>query len=171
MFDFAAVLFSTTPGKMAVRWPFTLKLSALNPIPRRYRPGRQRSRQKLREDDPTDYNDGDVRSERVTRLQTSFNPLITLRVLRRHRWTLLDLQYPVLAGFILFSLCITPPAPLIKTLGVLGLILVLLMPITRQFFLPSLPIWTYLLYFFCSRYALSLGAVRPAEVESRQGSC
>jgi hypothetical protein len=26
------------------------------------------------------------------------------------------------------------------------------MPATRQFFLPSVTIWTWLLYFFCSRY-------------------
>jgi hypothetical protein len=28
------------------------------------------------------------------------------------------------------------------------------MPATRQFFLPSVTIWTWLLYFFCSRYVL-----------------
>jgi hypothetical protein len=54
-------------------------------------------------------------------------------------------------GFIFFSLAILPSAPFIKTGGLAVLAVLLLMPATQQFFLPSLSIWTYLLYFFSSR--------------------
>lgn len=130
-------------AKFPFLWPGTVNLAHLNPIPHRYRPSRRRSRQKRRE---SYSGPGDV-----TALRTSFNVLDSVRAIRRHRWSILDIQYVALAGFLLFSLAITPSAPVIKTLVVLGTLLALFMPITRQFFLPSLPIWTYLTYFFCSR--------------------
>lgn len=87
----------------------------------------------------------------VTQLQTSFDMMETVRHMRRRQWKLLDLQHVAMAGFILFSLSITPSAPLIKTGAVVAYCALLLMPITQQFFLPSLSIWTYLIYFFSSR--------------------
>lgn len=63
----------------------------------------------------------------------------------------MDIQYPALAGFMLFSLVIAP-MPILVKIGIPTVsLLVCLMPATRQFFLPSMPIWIYLLYFFCSR--------------------
>lgn len=129
--------------KLPFLWPGSINLAKLNPIPHRYRPSRRRSRQKQRES----YSG----TSDVTALQTSFNVLDSVRAIRRHRWSISDIQYVALAGFLIFSLAITPPAPVIKTLVIIGTLLVLFMPITRQFFLPSLPIWTYLTYFFCSR--------------------
>lgn len=87
----------------------------------------------------------------VADLQTSFDFRDGLKDLRKHKWRLADLQYAVLAGLSLFSLSIAPSAPLVKSLAVIASAWVLLMPATRQFFLPSLPIWVWLLYFFCSR--------------------
>ncbi|KFA66901.1 hypothetical protein S40285_02292 [Stachybotrys chlorohalonatus IBT 40285] len=88
----------------------------------------------------------------VADLQTSFDFRDGLKDLRKHKWRLADLQYAVLAGLSLFSLSIAPSAPLVKSLAVIASAWVLLMPATRQFFLPSLPIWVWLLYFFCSRF-------------------
>lgn len=124
---------------LPLRWPSTL--AQLNPIPQKYRPSRK-LRLRLK---------GQEKSDDITRLQTSFDASRTIRALRTRKWSLWDLQHVVTFGFILFSLAILPSAPFIKT-GVLAvLVLLLLMPITQQFFLPSLPIWTYLLYFFASR--------------------
>ncbi|KAL2752136.1 hypothetical protein ACRALDRAFT_1083692 [Sodiomyces alcalophilus JCM 7366] len=135
------------PPKLPLVSPGTLNFAKLNPIPRRFRSGRSRSHQKRRSSPyfPPGAND-------ATALQTSFNPIPTFRQLRKHKWRLMDIQYLALAILILFSLAIAPSAPLIKTLAVLGIVLVVTMPATQQFFLPSLPIWTYLLYFFCSRF-------------------
>jgi hypothetical protein len=53
----------------------------------------------------------------------------------------------------IFSLSISQaPGPLMKTGAAALLMLALLMPITRQFFLPALPIFTWLLFFFNARY-------------------
>ena len=89
--------------------------------------------------------------EDVTQLQTSFDVRTTLKALRTRRWRLIDLHHVATVACIVFSLSILPSAPLIKcaAMGLLGILL--LMPVTQQFFLPSLPIWTYLLYFFSSR--------------------
>lgn len=130
------------PKLLPLRWPSTL--AQLNPIPRRYRSARK-LRLHLRGSRGQDHaND-------ITRLQTSFDIKRSLRALRTRKWTLWDLQHVVIFGYILFSLAILPSAPFLKTGALLVLGLLLLMPITQQFFLPSLPIWTYLLYFFASR--------------------
>lgn len=147
--EFPAILAQATamkPKLLPLRWPGTL--AQLNPIPHKFRPARK-LRLRLR---PQGGSRSQDQADDVTSLQTSFDVRRSLRTLRTRRWSLWDLQYLVTFGYILFSLAILPPAPLIKT-GVLAVIgLVLLMPITQQFFLPSLPIWTYLLYFFASRY-------------------
>ncbi|KAL1875953.1 hypothetical protein VTK73DRAFT_9664 [Phialemonium thermophilum] len=138
--------FSQPKPKLPFLWSGYLNVAHLNPIPHKFRPGRRlRSRTKSRSGPP-------IREHSVTRLQTSFNVLDSLRALRRRQWRFLDLQYLILLGFVLFCLVITPSAPLIKTGAVVAYAVLLLMPITRQFFLPSLPIWIYLLYFFSSRF-------------------
>ncbi|KAH6623565.1 hypothetical protein F5144DRAFT_365812 [Chaetomium tenue] len=131
------------PKLLPLRWPGTL--AQLNPIPHKYRSTRK-LRLQLR--GSKSHNQPDD----ITKLQRSFDVLKSVRALRSRRWTIWDLQHPMTFGFILFSLAILPSAPFIKTgvLVVLGLLL--LMPATQQFFLPSLPIWTYLLYFFASRF-------------------
>lgn len=164
MQEFTAVFFPSGKPKLPFSWPVgTLNLASFNPIPKKFRPGRTRNTGRPRgnskfkkADEAATFGGGGSSGsggvvEGVTRLQTSFNPLDAVRSLRRHRWRPLDLQYLVLTGFCLFSLAIAPHAPVAKSLAVLGTVLVLAMPATRQFFLPSWPIWTYLLYFFCSR--------------------
>ncbi|SPO01185.1 related to aureobasidin-resistance protein [Cephalotrichum gorgonifer] len=142
--DFASLL----PQKLRLL-PFTISLPSalsfahLNPIPHKYRANRRRVT-RLRTHFP--------RSDDITRLQTSFNVLDTVRALRRHRWVPLDLQYVALACVALFSLYLAPLAPLFKLLGAMGGLLLGLMPITRQFFWPGMTIWVYLMYFFSSRF-------------------
>ena len=147
MQEFAAVLPQAKGKIMPFAWPAVLNLGHLNPIPHKYRSNRK-SRMRLQK---IKSNSGPQAADDVTRLQTSFNVLENITALRNRRWRLFDLQYPLLFGYIMFSLFILPPAPLIKTGGLVALAVLLLMPITSQFFVPSLPIWTYLLYFFSSR--------------------
>ncbi|AEO68018.1 778803de-770e-46fa-9191-8e60e16174fd [Thermothielavioides terrestris] len=147
--EFPAMLAQATamkPKLLPLRWPGTL--AQLNPIPHKFRPVRK-LRLRLR---PHGSSKSQAQADDVTRLQTSFDVRRSLSALRTRRWSLWDLQYLVLFGYIVFSLAILPSAPLLKTGVLVVLGLVLLMPITQQFFLPSLPIWTYLLYFFSSRF-------------------
>ncbi|KAK3376709.1 hypothetical protein B0T24DRAFT_648543 [Lasiosphaeria ovina] len=144
MQEFASFLGQTKP-MLHFAWPGSFTLAQLNPIPQKYRPSRKlRLRQKAKS--------SAAALDDVTRIETSFNVLDSLRALRLHKWRLYDLQHIVVLGYIIFSLCIMPSAPLIKTGAMVVLAALLLMPVTQQFFLPSLPIWTYLLYFFSSRF-------------------
>lgn len=90
--------------------------------------------------------------EDITSLKTSFKLWDGVRELQRRKYKFSDIQYVFLAGLALFSLYIAPSAPAIKTAAVLGSLWLLLMPATGQFFRPSMMIWIWLLYFFCSRY-------------------
>ncbi|KJZ71705.1 hypothetical protein HIM_08902 [Hirsutella minnesotensis 3608] len=142
MKDFPA----SSPGKPALPtlWTENLTIAVLNRLPSRFQGQRRRSRSNAKQ----------IRSGApdVTSLQTSFNPWHGIRDLQRRRWHPIDLQYVFLAGLTLFSLSIAPSAPLVKTLALAGASCVLLMPATRQFFLPSVTIWVWLVYFFCSRF-------------------
>ncbi|KAB5518720.1 hypothetical protein GE09DRAFT_510472 [Coniochaeta sp. 2T2.1] len=148
MQEFNAFLAQPKP-KLPFLWPGTLNLAQFNPIPYKFRPSRKlRMRQRARSAAEAKL----AGLEDITKLSTSFNVLDTLRHLRRRQWKLLDFQYAILAGFLIFCMVITPPAPFIKLTMAAGYSLLLLMPITQQFFLPSLSIWTYLIYFFSSRF-------------------
>lgn len=82
-------------------------------------------------------------------MQKSFSPVDTLRSLQGHRWTLYDFQYLLLLILVIFSLTIIEsPGPLGKTVMFTMLLVSLLLPITRQFFLPFLPIAGWLLFFY-----------------------
>lgn len=153
-------LFPQSIPKMSFLWPAAAALAQWNPIPRKYRLGRSRRKQKPRlsvSAPPSRFSStplagtGKIQSHGVAALQRSFNPADGLRALRRHRWNMYDLQHVITIAFVLFSFLIAP-IPIIADIGiVLGYSLLVLMPATRQFFLPSLPIWTYLFYFFSSR--------------------
>ncbi|CAI4217536.1 unnamed protein product [Parascedosporium putredinis] len=130
----------TKPKLLPFTVPATLNLAKLNPIPHRYR-RRIRSRQRF-------YS----RADEITRLKSSFNVLETIRAVQRHKWTLHDLQYVVLAFVGISSLIMAPAPAFLKLLALVGGTLLILMPITSQFFFPGLPIWVYLVYFFCSRF-------------------
>ena len=106
-------------------------------------PGRPRARSKSKNLPPG--------VEDITSLQRSFKLWDGVRELQRRRYKLSDIQYVFLAALALFSLYIAPSAPTIKMLAVIGSLWLLLMPATGQFFRPSMMIWIWLLYFFCSR--------------------
>ena len=83
------------------------------------------------------------------RLQTSYSPADTLESLRSHRWSFYDGQYLILIILAIFSLCIIPsPGPLVKTALATLIITALILPVTRQFLLPSLAIWSWLVFFY-----------------------
>jgi hypothetical protein len=88
----------------------------------------------------------------ITTLQTSLSPADTLRSLQSHRWTVYDGQYLILAILGIFSLCIIEsPGALVKTVVASLLLFSLVLPITRQFFLPFLPIAAWLIFFYACR--------------------
>lgn len=139
-------LFTQAKPKMPFYWPTVSGLARWNPIPHRYRPGRRwNSRQKPRS------SSNAPPPENITALQTSFSPVEGLRALRRHKWAVTDIQHLVTVSFLLFSFSIVPIPVLVKLAVMLCYSLLVLMPATRQFFFPSLPIWAYLFYFFSSR--------------------
>lgn len=85
-------------------------------------------------------------------LQTSFSPIDTLRALQSHRWSVLDGQWILIAILGIFCLCIMEtPGPLMKTAVATLLLMSLVFPITRQFFLPFIPIAVYLIWFYACR--------------------
>ncbi|KAH1552420.1 hypothetical protein KXX57_007677 [Aspergillus fumigatus] len=97
----------------------------------------------------------------ISSLQTSFSPVDTLRSLQSHRWTLYDFQYLLLLIVGIFSLSVMEsPGPLAKTAAFTLLLISLLLPITRQFFLPFLPIAGWLIFFYACQFIPSDG--RPA---------
>ena len=82
-------------------------------------------------------------------LQTSYSPADTIESLRKHRWSFYDGQYLILTILGIFSLCIIPwPGPLVKTALATLIITALILPVTRQFLLPSLAIWSWLVLFY-----------------------
>ena len=88
----------------------------------------------------------------VSSLETSCNPADTLDALRGHEWSWYDAQYLVLFVLALFALCIIETyGPLFKTAVSALLLTALVIPITRQFFLPFLPIATWLVFFYSCR--------------------
>jgi inositol phosphorylceramide synthase catalytic subunit len=139
MNEFSVV--STT--KLPFHQRILANISRFNPIPVRYRfPNRRRK-----------HNPGPTtKKDDITALKTSFNIRETVDLLRQRKWKLIDAQYLVMAILVLSSLCISPPAFILKTIAVIGALALLAMPATGQFFFPALPIWTWLVYFFSSRY-------------------
>lgn len=132
--DEAARIFSAT--KVPVSWP---SLPVL--VPHRFRRKLRSTRSKIRSRvSPTSS---------ITALQTSFRPSDTIRALRLHNWSYYDGQYLFLAILGIFALAvIESPGPLVKTAFAAGLMTLLIMPVTRQFFLPFLPIATWLTFWF-----------------------
>ena len=88
-------------------------------------------------------------STSLARLQTSYSPADTIKSLRSHTWSFYDGQYLILVILGVFSLCIIPsPGPLVKTALATLIITALVLPVTRQFLLPSLAIWLWLVFFY-----------------------
>ena len=88
-------------------------------------------------------------SSSLAALQTSWLPADTLHALRKHRWSYYDGQYLLLVVLGIFSLSIIPsPGPLGKTAISTLFLTSLILPITRQFFLPFTPVATWLVFFY-----------------------
>ena len=147
------ILSPQTKLKMPWPWSGTMKLSQWNPIPLKFRSSNRKMRRK--EKSPKSI------PQSVTSLQRSFEPHDGLWLLYQRKWSWYDLQHLLVACFVIFSLSIAPMPWLARIGVVVGYSVLLLMPATRQFFLPSLPIWTYLLYFFTSRYVELLPSSYP----------
>ncbi|PBP17931.1 aureobasidin resistance protein Aur1 [Diplocarpon rosae] len=126
-----------TKATMPFSWP-----SIPNPIPRRYR---RRLRSKFRS--------AQSPASSIASIETSFNPADSIKALRAHRWSYYDAKYLILIIISVFSLSISQaPGPMMKTGASALLMIALLMPATRQFFLPVLPVLTWLLFFFNARF-------------------
>ena len=92
----------------------------------------------------------------VSSVESSFNPAETLHTLLEHDWSYYDAQYLLLLLLALFSFSIIETyGPLFKTAVVILLLTALVLPVTRQFFLPFLPIATWLVFFYSCRSVLS----------------
>ena len=120
------------------KFPFSWRPSMPSLIPRRIR---RKLRSKVRSRQSP--------SSSLTSLQTSFSPADTLRSLRAHRWSFYDGQYLILIVLGIFSLCMIPsPGPIVKTAISTVVLVALILPVTRQFLLPSLSIWTWLTFYY-----------------------
>jgi hypothetical protein len=140
MHDLRPYASSPTTTFTKAKLPFSWSIP--NPIPRRYR---RRLRSKFRSTQSP--------ASTVGSIETSFDPSDTIRALRAHKWSYYDGQYLILIILSIFSLSISQaPGLLVKTGAAILLILALLVPITRQFFLPVLPVFTWLVFFFNARY-------------------
>jgi len=135
--------------------PGTLSLPQWVPIPHKLRSSTRRLRRRHAQS-------AAAGNEPVTALKTSLNPVDGVRSLLRHQWSLYDAQHIFTMMLLVFSFAIAPMPPLVELGIVAGYSVLLLVPVTRQFFLPSLPIWTYLLYFFSSRYVSGLFVSSPS---------
>ncbi|QKX56189.1 uncharacterized protein TRUGW13939_03289 [Talaromyces rugulosus] len=92
----------------------------------------------------------------IASMQTSFSPRDTLRSLQSYRWSAYDFQYLLLMIIGIFSLSlIQAPGPMGKTAIASLLLTSLLLPITRQFFLPFLPVAAWLIFFYACQFVPS----------------
>ncbi|KAK8178693.1 aureobasidin resistance protein Aur1 [Phyllosticta citribraziliensis] len=96
----------------------------------------------------------------VSSLETSTSPSDTLRSLRNHQWSYYDAQYIFLAIVGIFALSvIEEPGPIFKTFVATLLMGSMVIPATRQFFLPFLPAITWLVLFYSCKFIS--GEYRP----------
>ncbi len=96
-------------------------------------------------------------STSLSSLETSVSPADTIRSLRAYRWSFYDVQYLILIVLGIFSLSIIEsPGPMVKTLVATLILFSLLIPATRQFFLPLLPIPTWLIFFYACGWVTSV---------------
>lgn len=121
-----------------VKLPFSWPSSIPSLIPHRVR---RKLRSKIRSRQSP--------SSSIASIETSLSPADTLRALRLHHWSFYDGQYVILVILGIFTLCIIPsPGPIVKTSASTLLLASLIIPATRQFFLPLLPVITWLSFFY-----------------------
>jgi inositol phosphorylceramide synthase catalytic subunit len=89
----------------------------------------------------------------VARMDKSLNPRDTLRRLQNHSFAICDLVYliHILNSAFWLAIMRVPGFPIKLFIPVLHIAL-LLVPLTSQFFLPALPITTYLITFYSSQF-------------------
>jgi len=88
-------------------------------------------------------------SSSIAALDLSFSPLDTVKALSRHQWSVYDAQYIFLLLIGIFVLCVVESPGAFVKMGLATLIILsLILPITRQFFLPTLPILGWLFLFW-----------------------
>lgn len=108
----------------------------------------------------------------LAQLQTSFSPADSIRALQAHRWSVHDGQWVLIAILGVFCLSIMEtPGPLVKTAVVTLLLTSTLIPITRQFFLPFIPIAAYLIWFYACRLVFPRPALGYASAKPRDTEC
>lgn len=113
---------------------------------------------------------GQSPASNVFALQTSFSPSDTIKALHRHQWSLYDFQYFGLAVLGIFCLSIMQePGPMIKTLIATGLMISLILPATRQFFLPFLPIAAWLILWYSCKYVMLAFSSVPSALPAISG--
>ncbi|BFZ56282.1 Phosphatidylinositol:ceramide phosphoinositol transferase (IPC synthase) [Savitreella phatthalungensis] len=88
----------------------------------------------------------------LSKIDFSFDPKLSIERLRRHQWRKLDLHYAFLAFLLFFAFCIAQAPVLFKLAFAAFLGTLLLVPILSQFFLPFLPVATWLIFFFSARF-------------------
>lgn len=87
-------------------------------------------------------------SSSLSALQTSWSPADSIQALHEHRWSYYDGQYLLLLVIAIYSLCMIPSlGPLVKTVISALFLTALILPITRQFFLPFTPIAGWLILY------------------------
>ena len=134
-------------SKLPLSWP-SLPVLVPHRIRRRFRSTRSKIRSMQA---PTSS---------IASLNTSINPADTIRALRTHHWSYYDAQYIFLAIVAIFALSVIQhPGPMAKTLIVTGFFATLIVPLTRQFFLPFAPIGVYLMLFYSAGFIP--GEMRP----------
>lgn len=82
----------------------------------------------------------------------SLDPRDTFDALRRHRWRALDAQWLFLLALGAFALSIAQAPLLFKIAFCAGIVLLLIIPILSQFFLPFMPVACWLVFFFSCRF-------------------
>jgi len=115
---------------------------------------------------------GQSPASNLAKLETSWDPNDTIRSLRTHTWSLYDGQYLILMILGIFCLSvIEEPGPFVKTAIATLLMLSLLLPVTRQFFLPFLPIASWLVMFYSCRYVIIIIHCSPTVAATAAPCC
>ncbi|KAK7036683.1 Phosphatidylinositol:ceramide phosphoinositol transferase (IPC synthase) [Paramarasmius palmivorus] len=88
----------------------------------------------------------------VNRLDKSLSPQKTIQKVQNHTFTASDAVYIFHLGLASFWIYLLPLHILFKLAVIVLFATALLIPLTSQFFLPAIPVFTYLLSFFSSRF-------------------
>lgn len=89
----------------------------------------------------------------LSHLETSWDIRKTVRQLKSHSYKWGDIQYLLLFVILVFSFSVTQdPAPFVRFLLAIVLLLAVTVPILKTFWLPFMPIGTWLILYFSCQY-------------------